>query len=121
MTDSEIRDLSKALYGHRYRLEVAARIAAWGNRDLSVRGLAAEMARDDLPRARIEPRVRDNFSAFAAAGLLERGAPEGYPSQVFYAVRPSAYWEAALQMWREVGGRPLNAREDISTDGKGAA
>lgn len=108
MTDSEIRDLSKALFGHRYRLEVAARIATWGDRDLSVRLLAEEMASDDSPLARIEPRVRDNFSAFVAAGLLERGDPVGYPSRVLYRVQSSAYWDAARRMWTEVGGGPLH-------------
>lgn len=86
-----IREVSKALYGNRYRLEVAAAVAQWEPGVVHARALATELRVPDNV-------VQGELKHFASAGIL---VPLGrHPRQrtVDYERMPSPYWSSAREL-----------------------
>jgi len=95
MPNDQVREISKALFGSRYRLEVAAALADIEPSVLHVRGLAEQLAlADNL--------VRLELLHFEGAHLLVRlPRPPGQQQQHFERMS-SAYWQLARELLEEV-------------------
>jgi hypothetical protein len=95
MATQELRRISKALFGSRYRLEVAAAVAAAEPNVVYVHGLGERLGlADNL--------VRLEIGHFEEAGLLIRlPRPPGQQHQ-HYERMPSSYWHLARLLLDEL-------------------
>jgi hypothetical protein len=96
VTVDEVRTVSSAVFGHRYRLELLAALASAGDDGVCVTTLAADR---DVASSVFYPPLR----SLMQAGLVRRTGPVGAGRRVFYAITESALWEGLRQMVQDLG------------------
>jgi DNA-binding transcriptional ArsR family regulator len=90
---TRLRALSKELLGNKYRLEIAAEIAA-SDDPVHAQGLA------DATGVRY-PRVQEELKRLRAAGILAERSDPG-SNIVQYKTHPSVYWDMCRQLRDEL-------------------
>lgn len=94
---SRVRNLSAAVFGSKWRLEILAAIAEDAGGDVYARELAKRMLRasDDAPA---DNQIRSVLTALAEVGLLRRLEGTGVPAPVYYQRLESPLWALATSL-----------------------
>jgi len=96
--ETEVRGVSKLLFGNRLRLEVAAAVATEPTGQVYGRALAERLEINDNQAA-------GELKALEAAGLLRRLPQKDRRGPILFERLPSAYWELAATFYEEVASR----------------
>lgn len=91
----EARKVSKALFGSRYRLEVAAAVAAWNTELLYAREVARALGLSDNL-------VQIELRRFEAGGLLFRLDRVAGQQQQYFQRLDSDYWDLCVRLLRQL-------------------
>ena len=92
---SQLRDVSKALYGNRYRIEIVVHVAAQRSGTFYARPLALKLGLSDNV-------VGTELHKLEQAGLLRQVPSRDGGPRIFYERLPSCHWSNTTQLAEEL-------------------